>query len=100
MTDPSPEKIPLTMTISRGSLEESFLVQLFSIPHRMQASRTKRDPKLNCRLEMSSKDKRAQDAVTNRIPSHSLAEIASLKIISAMIAVATISKLFSREAFA
>ena len=49
---------------------------------------------------MSSKDKRVQDAVTNRIPSHSLAEIASLKISSAMTAVATISKLLRRDALA
>ena len=59
MTEPSPEKIPLTMTISRGSLEESSLVQLFSIPHRMQARSTKREPVLNCKLEMSSKGQKS-----------------------------------------
>ena len=49
---------------------------------------------------MSSNDNNVQDAVTNRIPSQSLGEIVSLKSTKAMIAVATISKLLSREAFA
>ncbi len=49
---------------------------------------------------MSSNDKSVQDTVINSIPSQSLEEIASLKITKAMIAVSTISKLLSREAFA
>ncbi len=39
-------------------------------------------------------------AATNRIPAQSLGEITSLKITKAITAVATISKLFRREAFA
>ena len=49
---------------------------------------------------MSSNDRSAQDAVTNRIPSHNLGEIASLKTMSAITAVATISKLFRSDTFA
>ena len=46
----------MSTTISRGSRDEIFLVQLFSMPQQMHAIRTKRDPVLNVKLEMSSKE--------------------------------------------
>ena len=63
-TEPSPEKIPLRRTISRGSLADSFLVQLFSIPQQTQARRMKSEPKENLKLEISSNDRSIHDAVT------------------------------------
>lgn len=69
-------------------------MQLFSIPQQMQANSTNREPVLKARLETSLKDKRAQEAVTKRIPSHSLGDMDSLKNTRAISAVATISKFF------
>ena len=75
-------------------------MQLFSKPHRIHARITKREPVLKPRLDIPSKDRRMHAAVTNTMPSHSLEDMASLKITRAITAVATISKLFSSEAFA
>ena len=75
-------------------------MQLFSKPQHTAASRTNSEPAENFRLLISSKESSAQDSTTKKIPAHRRGEIFSLKIISAMIAVATISKLLSKEAFA
>ena len=71
-------------------------MQLFSIPQQIHASRIKSDPIENLRLERSSNERRIQDAVMNKIPAHNLGLIFSLKIINAIIAVATISKLLRK----
>ena len=47
MREPAPEKMPFNRTISSGSLEESFLVQLFSKPQQTQASSTYSEPREN-----------------------------------------------------
>ena len=95
-----PEKMPFRRTIWRGSLDEIFLVQLFSKPQQEAAKSTNRLPLENCRLPKSSKDRVIQESVTNRIPNHKRGETCSLKPIRAMMAVATISKLLSRDALA
>ena len=66
----------------------------------MQARRMKSEPKENRRLDMSSKDRSAQESVMSAMPAHRRGLIVSLNTASATTAVATISKLFSREAFA
>ncbi len=50
------------------SLEDNFLVQLFSIPQHTQAKRIKSEPIENLKLEISSIDKRIHDKVTKIIP--------------------------------
>lgn len=100
ITDPTLENTPFSSTICIGSFDEIFLVQLFSKPQQKPASRINSEPQENCRLVISSKDSTAQDSVTNNIPSQRRELIFSLKTIKAMIAVATISKLLSNEAFA
>ena len=98
--DPVPEKMPFRRTICKGSFDDSFLVQLFSMPQHTVARRMKSDPVLNWKLDVSSKDRSIQDAVTKMMPSHSLVDIFSLNIARAITAVATISKLLRRDAFA
>ena len=83
-----------------GSLEESIRVQLFSKPQQTQASSTNRDPQEKDRLLMSSKDSSRLEAVTRAMASQSRLEMASRNTTRAVMAVATISKLFSREALA
>ena len=75
-------------------------MQLFSNPQQTHAAKIKREPYENCKLPMSSKERSAHASVTNRMPSHSRGLIFSLKAASATRAVAAISKLFKREAFA
>ena len=41
--DPNPEKIPFNNTICKGSLEESFRVQLFSSPQQILARRINKE---------------------------------------------------------
>lgn len=41
---PSPEKIPLTMTICSLDFVASLVVQLFSMPQHTQAPRTRSEP--------------------------------------------------------
>ena len=80
--------------------DEIFLVQLFSNPQQTVAARTKREPYENLKLSVPSSESRMLDSVISAIAAHSLPEIGSLKIKSAISEVATISKLPSREAFA
>ena len=87
-------------TISSGSLADIIRVQLFSKPQQTQAASTNREPKEKSRLAASSKDRIMLDRVIRPMASHSRRLIFSRKTIRAMRAVATISKLFSREALA
>ena len=100
ITEPHPENIPLRRTISRGSFSDSRRVQLFSMPQHRQASRINTEPSENLRLDRSSNESSAQEDATNPMPSHKRGLICSRKITSAISAVATISKLLSRDAFA
>ena len=61
---------------------------------------TNNEPYEKRRLDISSKDSIPQDNVTKNIPNHNLVLIFSLNTIRAIIAVATISKLLSNDAFA
>ena len=99
-TEPSPEKMPFSKTICNGSFDDIFRVQLFSKPHSAHARSMKSEPYENRKLDTSSNDSNAQEIVINKMPSHKRALIFSLNIASAMIAVATISKLFSSDALA
>ncbi len=65
----------------------------------MHARIIKSEPKENWNLEMSSIESSAHESVVKRIPIHSLKLIFSLNIIRAIMAVVTISKLLSNEAF-
>ena len=97
---PIPEPNPFMITICAGFLEDNIRVQLFSKPQHMQASRTNKDPQENCKLLISSKDSNKLESVTRTMANHNFLLIASMKIINAIKEVATISKLFSSEAFA
>ena len=98
--EPSPEKIPLSTTISYVLLEEMLLVQLFSKPQQTVAASTKREPYENLKLSVPSNESRILDRVISTIAVHSLFETASLKINNAIIVVTTISKLPRSDAFA
>ena len=100
MREPIPENIPFSRTICNGSFDDIFRVQLFSNPQQMVASKTNKEPYEKRRLDISSKDSIPQDNVTKNIPNHNLVLIFSLNTIRAIIAVATISKLLSNDAFA
>ena len=100
VSDPRPEKIPLNSTTMRGSLPDSRLVQLFSMPQHRHAPRMNNDPADGRRAVTSSKESRAQDRVTRTIPPHRRGEMASRNRHRAMRAVATISKLLRRAALA
>jgi len=80
-----------------GSLEEIFRVQLFSKPQQMQARRMKSEPEENRRLDISSKDRSAQESVISAMPAHRRGLMASLNTASAITAVAG---LFLAESFA
>ena len=99
-TEPSPEKMPFNKTISSGSFDDNFRVQLFSNPQHTAARRTNSDPYEKRRADISSKESMPQDKVIKKMPDHNRALIVSLKTIKAMIAVATISKLLSKETLA
>ena len=73
---------------------------MFSNPQQTAARSTNSEPYVNCRLDKSSNDKIPHETVINNIPNHNRGLIFSLNIISAIIAVATISKLLSSDALA
>lgn len=98
--EPNPEKIPFSKTICIGSFEDNFLVQLFSTSQQRHADKINNEPYEKRKLSKSSNDSSKQDNVTNAIPAQSLELIFSLNIIRAIIAVATISKLFKSDALA
>ena len=97
---PNPEKVPLITTISMELLLLIILVQLFSKPQQTQARRINKEPKEKVKLVIFSTESKKHDAVTKNMPAHKRGLIFSLKSISAMIAVATISKLLSKDALA
>ena len=97
---PSPDPNPLMTTISSGSLWEIMRVQLFSSPQQTQAPSTSRDPDENCRLLASSKERIMLARVIRPMANHSRWPIVSWNTASAIREVATISKLFKREAWA
>ena len=74
-------------------------MQLFSSPQLTHASKTKTEPTEKVKLLISSKVSTILDNVIKKIAVHILFPTASLKINNAIIAVATISKLFNKEAF-
>lgn len=75
-------------------------MQLFSSPQQIHANNTKKEPNENEKLLISSIDNIMLETVIREIAPHSLFLMDSLNIIKAIIYVATISKLFSKEAFA
>ena len=99
-SDTPPEHSPLMTTISSGFFEESIRVQLFSKPQHTQASNTSSEPLEKEKLLASSTERIMLESVTSAMPIHRRLEMASRNTASAMSDVATISKLFSREAFA
>ena len=72
----------------------------FIIGMNVKESNIVNDPAENFSFEISSNESNAHDAVTNSIPAQSRGLIFSLNMTSAITAVATISKLFSSDAFA
>ena len=97
---PVPEPKPLTTTICNGSLIDNIRVQLFSNPQHMQAASTNNEPNENDKLLMSSKDNIMLAKVMSATTIHIRLPTASLNTKNAIKEVATISKLFSREALA
>src|SRR5574344_439251 len=98
--EPSPERIPLTVVICMGSFSESFLVQLFSIPQQKHAPRTRRAPGDSTNPEMSSTDSSMLETVTRSMAVQRVFDTFSLKTMSAITVVATISKLFNKDVVA
>lgn len=76
------------------------LVQLFSSPQQAVAPRTSSEPTEKEKLSSPLKERIMLDNVINPIAVHNLRLTFSLKISKAIIVVATISKLPSKEAFA
>ena len=99
-SEPSPLPNPFIVTISKGSLWEIHRVQLFSSPQQIHADKTNSEPTEKERLDASSTVSRIQAIVTRIIATQSLRVICSWNSIRAIMAVATISKLFSNDAFA
>ena len=97
---PRPENIPFMVTICCGSFDDSTLVQLFSIPQDMQASKMNKEPYETPKDSEPSKESNVQESITNAIPSQSLVLIFSLNTAKAITDVATISKLLSKDALA
>ena len=88
------------MTISSGLFPEIILVQLFSRPQQVHASITNIDPIEKEKALTSSNESNALEMTIRTIAAQSIFLILSLKTINAMSEVATISKLFRRDAFA
>ena len=97
---PRPEKIPLMVVICTELLALSMRVQLFSKPQQTAAPRTSRDPQLNWNAPSPSKEIRMLASVTSTIASHSRLDSTSRNTSRAISEVATISKLFSKDALA
>lgn len=100
ISEPIPEPKPFTMTICNGSFKDSIRVQLFSKPQHTQANNTKMDPAEKEMLLKSSTVNTILEIVIKEIAIHICLPTASLKTNKAITAVATISKLFSKDAFA
>ena len=98
ISEPSPENIPLSMTISLVFRSAIFRVQLFSRPQHDAAKSIKIDPQEKDRDDISSVVKRPLAITTRKIATHKYFEIASLNIKRAIREVATISKLFKSAA--
>ena len=97
---PTPEKIPFMRTICIGSFEAIRRVQLLSKPQQKAAKITYKEPEEKRRLSISSQESTQQESVTKAMPTQSRLDIRARKKSHARMAVATISKSLSREAFA
>ena len=99
-SEPNPEPNPLIITICNGSFSDSTLVQLFSSPQQIQANRTNIEPKVKYKLPSPCIDNNIHAKVIKPMPHHRCFDNFSLNITNAITDVATISKLFIKEAFA
>ncbi len=94
---PEPENMPLKNTIAYVSFSASFFVQLFSNSHDMVASSMRMRPGENFHPSLVESERIIAKRVMRRIESHPDLESFSLKIITAIKDVATISKLLTNE---
>jgi hypothetical protein len=86
------------VTIWYVLLSEILRVQLFSSPQQMVAPRTKMEPTEKLKLSVFSNERMKLDVVMNKMAIHKRVDTFSLKMNSAIIVVATISKFPSSDA--
>ena len=94
---PAPLPIPFMATTSAGSQSDMEAVQLFSMPQHRQAPSTRSDPGESDSPAPGCRVSRVHDIVMATMPAQSLGEMCSPKNARAKSAVATISKLLSRD---